>query len=57
MEALKIVRWRKKICKIAMLDGWEVADQISKRTVEGMSVTADHLIQTNLNNFLMRFNQ
>ena len=55
LEALSIVRWRKKICRIAVLDGWEVADSISKASVEGLKVTTDHIIQANLNNFLMKF--
>lgn len=55
LEALKLVRWRKKICKIAMMDGWEVADQISKATASNMIVNPDHMIQINLRNFFMRF--
>ena len=38
-----------------MMDGWEIADQISKNTVKDLNISAHHLIQTNLKNFLMRF--
>lgn len=55
LEALSIVRWRKKICRIALLDGWEIADSISKVSVEGLKVTTDHIIQANLKSFLMKF--
>ena len=55
IEALKVLRWRKKICKIALMDGWEIADVISKKTVNELSVSSSHLIEANLNTFLMRF--
>lgn len=55
IEALNVARWRKKICRIALLDGWEIADKISKMTVDSLKVTTDHVIQANLSNFLMKF--
>jgi hypothetical protein len=55
LEALKLVRWRKKICKIAIMDGWEIADQISKKTVSDLTISSKHLIEANLNKFLMKF--
>ena len=57
IEAGKLVRWRKKICKIAMLDGWEVADQVSIQTVSDLNISSDHLIQASLRAFLMKFDQ
>ena len=37
------------------MDGWEIADVISKKTVNELSVSSSHLIEANLNTFLMRF--
>ena len=55
LEALKIVRWRKKICKIAILDGWELADHISRASVSSLKVTTNDVIQANLSSFIKKF--
>jgi hypothetical protein len=32
-EALRMIKWRKKIIKLAMMNGWGVAGMIAERTV------------------------
>jgi hypothetical protein len=54
IEALKLIRWRKKICKIALLDGWELADQISHSSISSLKVSSNDIIQANLSAFLMK---
>ena len=47
-ESLKLVRWRKKIIKLIEVCGWEVANEISRKTVKRLEVGVDDVIQANL---------
>ena len=47
-EALRLLIWRKKILKIAKMNGWGVAREIAKRTVATLSVTSTDLIEGNM---------
>ena len=47
-KALKLLRWRKKVLKIAGISGWETARLIAKKTVETMEITGRDLIEENL---------
>lgn len=47
-EALKLVRWRKNILRIINICGWEVGNEISKRTLKKMNVDIDDIILANL---------
>jgi hypothetical protein len=51
-EALKLLRWRKQILKIAGQSGWEVANDIAKRTLQRLEVRAEDLIEGNLRRVL-----
>ncbi|OMJ83805.1 hypothetical protein SteCoe_15214 [Stentor coeruleus] len=55
LDAVGIIRWRKKICKIAMMNGWEVAEEISKASIGDMKITKDRFIHANLSKLAMRF--
>lgn len=61
-ESLKLVRWRKKILKLMEVCGWEVANEISHKTMKKLEVDIEDIIQANLevaikdeNNFLSNF--
>lgn len=47
-EALRLVTWRKKILKIAKMNGWPVAREIAKRTLSTLYVTSMDLIEGNM---------
>lgn len=55
LDAVGIVRWRKKICKIAMMNGWEVAEEVSKASIGDMKITKDRFIHANLSKLAMKF--
>jgi RNase H-fold protein (predicted Holliday junction resolvase) len=46
-EALKVIRWRKKILKIAALSGWDVARELARRTVFKLDVTVEDIVEVN----------
>lgn len=47
-EALKVIRWRKKVLKISALNGWDVAEEVSKRTWEKLDISVTDIIEANL---------
>ena len=47
-QALRVIRWRKKVLKVAALSGWDTARQVARRTVQTLEVTARDLIEENL---------
>lgn len=47
-QALRLIRWRKKVLKVAALSGWETARMVARRTVHNLEVTARDLIEENL---------
>lgn len=47
-EALRLIIWRKKILKIAKMNGWAVAREIAKRTLNTLCVTSMDLIEGNM---------
>jgi hypothetical protein len=47
-EALRLIIWRKKILKIAKMNGWAVAREIAKRTLSTLCVTSMDLIEGNM---------
>ena len=47
-EALRLVTWRKKILKIAKMNGWSVAREIGKRTLNTLCITSRDLIEGNM---------
>lgn len=51
-EAMKLLRWRKKILKIAGQSGWEVANEVAKSTLQRLDVRAEDLIEANLKRVL-----
>ena len=48
VQALRLIRWRKKVLKVAALSGWETARMVARRTVQSLEVTARDLIEENL---------
>ena len=51
-EALRVIRWRKKILKISSMNGWEVAQEIAKKTINKLDVTAADIMEANLKTFM-----
>jgi hypothetical protein len=49
-EALKVIKWRKKILKISAMNGWKIAQEVSKRTLSKLDVTSSDIIEANLKN-------
>ncbi|OMJ95660.1 hypothetical protein SteCoe_907 [Stentor coeruleus] len=47
-EALKVIRWRKKVLKIAAMDGWEVAQELGKMTFHKLEIDSYDLIKATL---------
>ena len=43
-DALKAVRWRKKLLKVAALNGWEVAHAVAKNTLSKLDIDERDLI-------------
>jgi hypothetical protein len=48
LEAIKLIKWRKKIIKLAHLNGWDVAKIIAKNTIDKLDITATDIIISNL---------
>mmetsp|Transcript_18615 Transcript_18615/g.18592 ORF Transcript_18615/g.18592 Transcript_18615/m.18592 type:complete len:453 (-) Transcript_18615:29-1387(-) len=51
-DALKLLRWRKKILKLANMNGWEIAEDVAKRTLQKLEVTSNDVIDANLRSVL-----
>ena len=47
-EGLKLVRWRKKILKLMEVCGWDVATEISRKTMKKLEVGVDDIISATL---------
>jgi len=52
-DALKLIRWRKKVIKLAQMNGWEVASIIANKTIHKLDVDAADIIMANVS-FLQR---
>ena len=46
-EALRVIRWRKKILKVGALNGWDAAREVARRTIYKLDVTVDDVIEAN----------
>lgn len=47
-EALRLIRWRKKILKVANSNGWNVASYLAKHTLFKLDISSNDLIEANL---------
>lgn len=47
-EALKVIRWRKKILKIAALNGWETAQELGKMTFHRLEINSSDIIKASM---------
>jgi len=47
-EALRLIRWRKKLLKVAQMNGWDVATELARKTLFKLDVSTNDLIEVNL---------
>lgn len=47
-EASRLIRWRKKILKVAKMNGWDIATELARQTLFKLDVTTNDLIEVNL---------
>ena len=47
-EALKVIRWRKKILKVSAMNGWDVAQETANRTWNKLDVDPVDIMEANL---------
>ena len=56
-DALRAVRWRKKLLKVAALNGWEVAHTVARNTLSKLDVDERDLINVSFAKYLMQYRQ
>lgn len=51
-DALRLLRWRKKILKLANMNGWEIAEDVARRTLQKLEVTSSDIIDSNFRSMM-----